>query len=85
MESDVLISDVLAIQHAIMRKNKNQEMLDLKIYLKVRLHYEYGLNDRNSCTLDYMQAVYDVVHCRTRVTYEQSLLLASIQMVYVYA
>lgn len=84
VENDLLVSDISAIQTQRMKSNKTQELMDFKLFFKIRVHYEYPLNDRDSCTLEYLQSVYEVLNSRIQVTYEEALILASIQMAYTY-
>ena len=59
-------------------------MIDFKIFFKIRIHFEYGLDDRDNQTLEYLQAVYEVTNNRIKVSLHEALMLASIEMVYVY-
>jgi len=48
LESDLLICDQLVIHQIIQKNNKDKDMIDFKIFFKIRIHFEYGLDDRDN-------------------------------------
>ena len=53
-------------------------MIDFKIFLKIRIHFELGLDDRDNYGLEFMQAVYEVTNERIKVSFSEAIMLGAI-------
>jgi myosin VIIa len=81
LEEDERVCDVLAVwDKEIEQFSKNKEQIEFKIYLKIMLYYPYTENDIDTVTAVYTQSVHDISNGKFKLTEEDIITLASLQL-----
>lgn len=85
LEEDERVCDVLAVwDKEIEQFSKNKEQIEFKIYLKIMLYYPYTENDIDTVTQIYSQCVHDISNGKYKLTEEDIVALASLQLLVEY-